>query len=428
MRSCAHWLNWQCGIALGAAREKVRVARCLQWLPLIDASFASGQISYSKVRAMTRVATPENEDFLLMIARYGTASHVEKVVAKYKSVQTTDEDAKEREQENERKLIYFQDQDDMWVIHAKLPPETGALVVKAIEAVATPAQLEKQQQLQEPQKSVSAETFSDAVDALEEQEPTHFQDLLQHTRADALVAIAEQFLATANQNPQFQGLKGSERCQIMLHVDINTLREHGQAIGHTHQHCHVDDKHWISPKTAKRLSCDASLVTVLEDEQGQVLNIGRRTRTVPASIARALNIRDKTCRVPGCCESRYVDAHHIKHWADGGETSLDNLVTLCRAHHRQLHQGCFTITAEKTATGQQLVFTTRSGREIQSSFFPQFPDVSAETSADALRTAAPAVDAKTCIPHWYGEDCDYGMAIAALLQRDEPGRQRVNSD
>jgi len=426
VRSCAHWLNWQCGIALGAAREKVRVARCLQWLPLIDASFASGEISYSKVRAMTRVATPENEDFLLMIARYGTASHVEKVVAKYKSVQTTDEDAKEREQKNERKLIYFQDQDDMWVIHAKLPPEAGALVVKAIEAVATPAQLEKQQQLQEPQKSVSAETFSEAVDAVEGEEPSRFQDLLQHTRADALVAITEHFLATANQNPQFQGLKGSERCQIMLHVDINTLREYGQAASHAHQHCHVDDKHWISPKTAKRLSCDASLVTVLEDEQGRVLNIGRRTRTVQASINRALNIRDKTCRVPGCCESRYVDAHHIKHWADGGETSLDNLVTLCRAHHRQLHQGCFTITAEKKASGQQLVFTTRSGRKIQSSFFPQFPDVSAEMSADALRTAAPAVDAKTCIPHWHGEDCDYGMAIDALLRRDEPGRPALN--
>jgi hypothetical protein len=371
---------------------------------------------------MTRVATPENEDFLLMIARYGTASHIEKVVAKYKSVQTRDEDAKEREQKNERKLIYFQDRDDMWVIHAKLPPEAGALVVKAIEAVATPAQLEKQQQLQEPQKSVSAETFSEAV---EEEEPTHFQDLLQHTRADALVAIAEHFLATANQNPQFQGLKGSERCQIMLHVDINTLREHGQLTSHAHQHCHMDDKHWISPKNAKRLSCDASLVTVLEDEQGRVLNIGRRTRTVPASITRALNIRDKTCRVPGCCESRYVDAHHIEHWADGGETSLDNLVSLCRVHHRQLHQGHFTINVEKTTTGQQLVFTTRSGRKLPTSFFPQFPDVSAEMPADAL---SHAVDAKTCIPHWHGEDCDYGMAIEALLRRDGSGRQHASSE
>jgi len=92
VRSCAHWLNWKCGIALGAAREKVRVAQCLETLPLIDAAFAAGEISYSKVRAMTRVATPENEDFLLRIAQHGTASHVEKVVGKYKNVQAATDD------------------------------------------------------------------------------------------------------------------------------------------------------------------------------------------------------------------------------------------------------------------------------------------------------------------------------------------------
>ena len=416
VRSCAHWLNWKCGIALGASREKVRVAHCLQQLPLIDASFASGEISYSKVRAMSRVATPENEDFLLMIARYGTASHVEKVVAKYKSVQAKNEDAQEAVQENDRKLVYYQDHDGMWIIHAKLPSEAGALVVKAIEAVAAPLQLEKQQEMQDTQKSVSAETFADAI---EEEQATHFQDLLQHTRADALVAIAEHFLATADQKAEFKGLKGSERCQVMLHVDINTLRERRRVNHFANQHCNTDDKHWLSPRTAKRLSCDASLVTVLEDEQGRVLNIGRRARTVPPAITRALNIRDKTCRVPGCCESRYVDAHHIKHWADGGDTSLDNLVTLCRVHHRQLHQGCFTISVEKTASDQQLVFATPAGREVQASFFPQFVNVSAETSTNVLRHLAPGIDDHTCIPHWRGEGCDYGLAVAALSRRDE---------
>ena len=87
VRSCAHWLNWKCGIAMGAAREKVRVAHCLDNLPLIDSAFANGEISYSKVRAMTRAATPENEDFLLTIAHYGTASHLEQVVKKYRKVQ-----------------------------------------------------------------------------------------------------------------------------------------------------------------------------------------------------------------------------------------------------------------------------------------------------------------------------------------------------
>ena len=90
---------------------------------------------------MSRVATPENEDFLLMIARHGTASHVEKVVAKYKSVKAKNEVVQEFEQENDRKLVYYQDRDGMWVIHAKLPPEVGAVVVKAIEAVAVPTEL-----------------------------------------------------------------------------------------------------------------------------------------------------------------------------------------------------------------------------------------------------------------------------------------------
>ena len=424
VRSCAHWLNWKCGIAIGAAREKVRVARCLATLPLIDASFAAGQISYSMARAMTRVATPDNEDFLLRIAHYGTASHVEKVVSKYRSVRAKQDDAAEREQDNARKLVYYQDSDGMWVIHAMLPPEAGAMVVKALQAIAAPEQARKQEQVQqelrqEPQPShqgVSAETFSEAV---EKEEPPRYQDLMEHTRADALARLAEHFLATAGGKPQLQGLKGSERCQIMLHVDINTLRQHGQAPGHAHEHCQMDDKQWLSPKTARRLSCDASLVTVLEDDQGRVLNIGRRTRTVPAAISRALGIRDKTCRFPGCCESRYVDAHHIQHWADGGETSLDNLVTLCRYHHGQLHRGSFSIRVDHSASQQQLIFATPSGRAIKASFFPQFPQVCAETLAEALSRETSDVDAQTCVTRWQGEDCDYGMAIEALLRRDQ---------
>lgn len=398
VRSCAHWLNWQCGIALGAGREKVRVAHSLQSLPLIDAAFAAGEISYSKVRAMTRVATPENEDFLLTIAQYGTASHVEKAVAKYRSVQSKDADEAEREQQRERKLAYYQDDDGMWVIHAKLPAEAGALVIKAIEAVANPAQ----------DKNVSAETL--------------FQDLLEHTRADALASIAEHFLATAGQPPTMQGLKGSERCQLVLHVDINTLRQQHSHPSPCHEHSHLGDKHWVNPNTARRLSCDASLITVLEDEQGKVLNIGRKARTVPSHIGRALRLRDQTCRFPGCCESRYVDAHHIQHWADGGETRLDNLVTLCRYHHRQLHSGSFSISKVTTGSGgQELQFTTPSGREIESSVFPQFKNVSAETSRAALRAIAPEVDSKTAVTQWRGEDCDYGMVVEGLLVRDGGG-------
>ena len=451
VRSCAHWLNWKCGIALGAAREKVRVAHCLENLPLIDTAFATGEISYSKVRAMSRVATPENEDFLLTIAQYGTASHVEQVVGKYKNVKCQ-EDQAQVDQEQARKLVYYQDNEGMWVIHARLPAEAGSLVVKAIEAVATPVQqeqqklnIEKQRQKQKSEvgKSVSAETLCQApsntkadtkADTTEQildvEDPSAHQDTYGHTRADALVTMAEQFLATSDQNAQFTGLKGSERCQIMLHVDINTLRQHGDKAYCGQDHCDLDDKHWISAKTAKRLSCDASLVTVLEDDRGKVLNIGRRARTVPASIKRALSLRDKTCRVPGCCHSRNLDGHHIRHWVDGGETSLENLVHLCRLHHSQLHRGLFSIHVETADALNEphMVFSTPSGQEIETSFFPQFSAQSVKAAGADLRDAAPEVNAKTCVTRWRGEKCDYGMAIDALLQRDgKLDRSRLGS-
>lgn len=416
VRSCAHWLNWKCGIALGAAREKVRVANCLAELPQIDAAFAAGEVSYSKVRAMTRVATPENEDFLLRIARYGTASHVEKVVGKYRGVSRQDDAVAEREQEAARKLVYYRDEDGMWVLHAKLPEEAGALLVKAIEAVAAPIQ--EQRQVEQRGEDVSAET---PEAPLEVREPGHFQGLLEHTRADALAAIGEHFLATCGDGDGFTALRGSERCQVMLHVDIETLRREHHAGDCEHSRCNLDDRHWLAPHTARRLACDASLVTVLEDGKGNVLNIGRRSRTVPPAMARALKVRDGCCRFPGCCESRYVDAHHIQHWADGGETRLDNLVTLCRYHHRQLHRGAFSLEARGTGDDMRLVFRAPNGRELESPASPQFPKISAETSAAALRRLAPAVDPRTCVTRWAGESCDYGMAIDALLKRDNPG-------
>jgi len=426
VKSCAHWLNWKCGIDMGAAREKVRVAHCLENLPLIDASFATGEISYSKVRAMTRVATPETEGALLIFARHGTASHVEQLVSKYKRVKRTMEDEAEQDREEARKLSYYQDNDGMWVINARLSPEAGSLLVKAIEALVAPIQEEKREQLLEQrlqeaaqeEKNVSAETFSEAI---EKEDPNHYHELLQHTRADALVTLAEHFLATCGEKSEFRGLKGSERCQVMLHVGINTLRQRSGEDCDGDQHCHLDEKPWVSAETARRLSCDASLVTVLEDENGKVLNIGRRARTVPASLRRALDVRDKTCRFPGCCESRTVESHHIEHWADGGETSLENLAKLCKFHHAQLHRGCFDVHVEPPVDGRseaQLVFTTPSGRRIETDLSPQFlPDVAA-TAKEALQRDAPEVDAKTCITRWQGEPCDYGMAIEGLLTRD----------
>ncbi len=431
MRSCAHWLAANCGIALGAAREKVRVARQLVGLPEINEAFSEGGISYSKVRAITRVATPENEGFMVHLAEQNSAGHLEKLVSKYQPVPepgmagllgdeqgevraakasagavehgTAPELDVEAARELARELYWFQDKDGMWVIHARLTPEQGQLVMKALQAVARPLEEERQEEWKAKQKArmqevarkilrreqgtgedVSAETspacaqpgvsagasgvgagcHPDAASAgsgsgrgAVEELPSHlayaraeekisaetFSQHMNQVRADALVAMVEHFLASDPDYRGLQGLKGSERCQVVMHVDINTLREQRSGVCCTHGRAHFEDKPWLSPDTARRLSCDASLVTVLEDDAGNVLNVGRKSRIVPSPIRRALRERDGVCQYPGCHESEHVDAHHIQHWADGGETSLENLVTLCRFHHRQLHRGCFDI-------------------------------------------------------------------------------------
>ena len=319
-----------CGINLGSAREKIRVAHCLESLPKINVAFSLGEISYSKVRAMTRVATDDNEDFLLMIAQHGTASHME-------------------------------------------------------------------------QKDVSAETFSEQTSS---DNVVSLEFPYANKRAAALITMAEHYLASATNAEGVKSLAGSERCQIMLHVDINTL----QSQPSDNKYCNIDNKHWISPETAKRLSCDASLVTVLEDDKGNVLNIGRRSRTIPPAIQRALSLRDATCRHPGCCTSNYLDAHHIQHWADGGETSLDNLLMLCRHHHRGLHKGEFSISVENAA----VVFTTAKGKRLEPSIYPQFP----QNVTPNFDNVFPLINKNTAVTQWRGEVMDFGMAVDGLLYKD----------
>ena len=141
-------------------------------------------------------------------------------------------------------------------------------------------------------------------------------------RADALAAVAESFLAESHAPSST-----ADRYQVVVHVDAETLQER------TAGRCEIEQGPSLPVETVRRLACDASLLRVLENPQGEPLDVGRKTRSIPPTIRRALNSRDGGCRFPGCTHQRYVDAHHIEHWAEGGETKLANLVTLCRLHH-----------------------------------------------------------------------------------------------
>jgi hypothetical protein len=200
LNSCAHWLNWKCGIDLGAAREKVRVAHALKDLPQISAALRGGQISYSKVRAMTRVATPGNEDYLLMIAAHGTASHVERLVRNYRKVKRSEALERDNQHHALRELSWFIDDDGSYVLKARLGPEQGARIVQALHETTAAIQEEQRHAAED----VSAET-----------------PIAAH-RADALQRIAESYLAGG----EIQ-VNGGDRCTLHLHTDINTLQADG---------------------------------------------------------------------------------------------------------------------------------------------------------------------------------------------------------
>ena len=223
-------------------------------------------------------------------------------------------------------------------------------------------------------------------------------------RADALGRIAESFLQHGA-----EALSSGDRQQIVVHVDIETLRDGGAG------RCELEDGPSLAVETVRRLACDASIVSVVENEQGEPLNVGRKTRSIPPAIRRALNARDRGCRFPGCSNARYVDAHHIHHWARGGETRLSNLVQLCRFHHRQVHEG--RVVIQRLDDGA-VRFLRPDGRSFDSVAPERTRPLSDWRELPAAHDRQGIhIDKKTATTRWRGEKMDYGLAIEGLLQR-----------
>ena len=283
LQSCAHWLNWRCGISLNAAREKVRVAHALKDLPAISSAFESGQLSFSKVRALTRIADGANEAELLELAFHATAAQVEKLVRAYRRVDRLAEREQAMAHHAARELNYYYDDDGCLVIRARLPAEEGAIVLQALNA-AMDAQYTEQHEAED----VTAVTSEDG-------------DRFAQRRADALTTMAE---TTLRHGPAPQ--PSAERYQVVVHVTAETLVE-GEA-GRSELECGQR----LAPDTARRIACDGSLLRITNDAAGNPLDIGRKTRAVPPAMQRALRSRDHGCRFPGCTHDRFVDAHHIR--------------------------------------------------------------------------------------------------------------------
>jgi hypothetical protein len=300
------------GLDIGAARERVRVARALEGLPRLNAALACGELSYAKVRALTRVATPATGERLLAVGHGGTAEHVERIVRGWRRVDRKQEVEETRQHHEHRALRVYRDVDGSVVIRGRLAPDAGAVLMQALTAAgdvlrATPPLLERNPAI--------AETRS-----------------FEQQQADALVLVAE----TALHHGIDPGTPG-ERYQVVVHVDAEVLADAdapGQSV--------IEGGARVSAETSQRIACDAGRVEMRHDADGVVVEVSPRTRTIPTALRRALAFRDTGCRFPGC-DLPFGQAHHITHWAQGGPTTLSNLVLLCRRHHRSVHEEGFRV-------------------------------------------------------------------------------------
>ena len=489
--SCAEWLGWRTGLAPGAAREHVRVARALADLPKLSDAMRRGKVSYSKVRAITRVATAETEDELLNVALSGTAAHVEKIVRAWRRADREAEQAEDERRHETRSLRTWVDEDGMVVVRGRLSPEVGAVVRRALEAACDQARGEDAR---------DADAGGDAPGTAGVDSGGNGAGTLAQRQADALGAIAECALAGGLD----RGTAG-DRYQVVVHVDAGVLTDSsdasagisafavcgreqagagprvsagtsttvaaeperhggcpdvpagtpgapapeseratgdsGMGAGATRGAGHdgrsrraphpcpesrtpvsastgcsqavLDEAGGIhvSAETARRLACDAATVRMQHGPAGEILDVGRRTRTISPALRRALQARDGQCRFPGCRNVR-VDAHHVKHWADGGRTALDNLVLLCRRHHRAVHEEGFRITLD--AAGD-VEFIRPDGRPLpEAPAAPVWTDSPLAPVAARLEQEGVSIDSDTLTPDWRGERLDLDWAIHVL--------------
>ena len=530
--SCAEWLSWRAGLSLGAAREHVRVARALGELPKLSDAMRRGKVSYSKVRAVTRVATPENEQSLLDVALAGTAAHVERIARAWRRIDRNVEQAEERRQQASRGLRTWVDEDGMVVVRGRLTPEVGAVLRRALEAACDQARRapasdgggegEAADAPAGGDREAAAESSGAAADV---EEPT-----LAQRQADAIGTLAEAALAGGLD----RGTAG-DRYQVVLHVDAEALAEprdvpagtsgcaasesepraggervpagtpgaHAAAGGpgdgspmrtetpsragrarhsrrrRTSGPCPgvwpatpasdtaaseptsaVSDPSaararrsgparcarrsptsastpsaakaagrqtvldeaggiHVSAETARRMACDAATVSMRHGPGGEILDVGRRTRTISPALRRALAARDRQCRFPGCGNVR-CDAHHLEHWADGGRTALDNLVLLCRRHHRAVHEEGFRVTLDADGGVQ---FVGPDGRPLpEAPPSPAWTGPALQPTNDGLAEAGIEIGADTGTPSWRGEplDLDYAMSVLWRPRREPP--------
>jgi hypothetical protein len=427
--TCATWLSQYAGVDIRAARERVRVARALVVHPVLSAAMASGELSYSKVRALTRIADAGTMVAWIDLAVSSTTNQLERLISAYRSQLPGDPDGEDR-QHLSRCVDHRRADDGSMVITVRLPAADGVTFLSALEQFVAPAQR----------------------DADGGWVPVACR------RADAAMEMA---LAAADHHTCTGG-RPVEDALVTVHTDLDTLIRHRTHHGHGHgdgccaqendeqaddghnehgefehgefehedahnEHEHAHDGHndhepvgaglcvingsgdavshpvAVPVQTVLRMMCSSLVQSMLVDPDGNPLMMGRRIRVVTGAILRALNARDTYCRFPGCTRQGRLQGHHCgEYWTENGPTDIDNMLRLCRFHHRWVHEGGWHTVAHPD-TGFE--FHAPDGRTL-----PAAPAV----TADPARVRATGRHHRARPGTWYGDRLDLDLAISNI--------------
>jgi hypothetical protein len=305
--SFSSWLAHRFGMTFSAATQLVRMARALEHMPRTREALSQGEISRSAVAVLVGAQEVDPAEFSrveeALVDTAGTLPicDLKRAVVHWRDA--IDQRRAEEDAENAfqlRRLHVSPTLQGMVRVDGDLDPETGQVLITALRSV---------------------------LDA-EERMPGADHRTFAQRRADALSEICRSWLDSTD-----RPLVSGERPHVTITVDLEALE------GRSGFRCELGDAGTITPEAARRWACDASIARVITNGRSEPLEVGRRTPVVPASMRRAVIVRDGGCRFPGCDRPHtWCDAHHVRHWADGGPTSFSNLVLLCRPHHRLIHQ------------------------------------------------------------------------------------------
>jgi hypothetical protein len=305
-RDLAHWLAMRYGISSWKAHRWIGAAHALEGLPRLSGAFATGDLGIDKVVELCRFATPQTEARLIRWAKEVSCATVRRKadVAARPSIKD------ELEAEDARSVSWwYLDEGRRFGLQAELPAAQGAIVARALERAASRLPVM-------PGEEVGC--YADA------------------RRADALVALCS---AQISRDPD------PDRAAVVIHAQLESLeRGTGGA--------EIDGGTAVHPHTVRRLLCNARVQTVVEDQGGNVLGLGRTSREPSAWMVRQIRYRDRGCRFPGCGTRAFTQAHHIRWWRHGGRTDLDNLLLVCSFHHRLVHELGWSVTREADGTAR----------------------------------------------------------------------------